>query len=281
MRRASCSRAPGSRIRRASSSDAPLGHRQDEGAVQHSGYAARASISPGLPGCSFAPRCRYAKEKCAENPPLAGDRPAHPYACFFPVRGPHAADAPVPSETDAEDHPEAERITSLPATVRSGDRDGAPEGGAPSSEDAPVLVLEHVVKEFPIFKGVLQRRVGSVQAVSDVSLEIGRGETFALVGESGCGKTTLGRLIVALERPDSGSIRFEGEDVSKLRGSDLRRKRQSFQIMFQDSYASLDPRARVATPSGSRWHRSTSDRGPSSAPGSAPCSPTSGCRSPL
>ena len=203
-------------------------------------------ISP-LPGCSFAPRCRYAKDKCAENPPLAGDDPAHPYACFFPVRGPHAADAPVPSETDAEDHPEAERITSLPATVRSGDRDGAPEGGAPGSQDAPVLVLEHVVKEFPILKGVLQRRVGSVQAVSDVSLEIGRGETFALVGESGCGKTTLGRLIVALERPDSGSIRFEGEDVSKLRGSDLRRKRQSFQIMFQDSYASLDPRARVAT----------------------------------
>jgi peptide/nickel transport system ATP-binding protein len=185
-------------------------------------------VSP-LPGCSFAPRCRYAKDECAaENPPLAGDDPAHPYACFFPVRGPHA----VPPVT---------------ATVRPADGDEGGKDGALGGAEAPVLVLDHVVKEFPILKGVLQRRVGSVQAVSDVSFEIARGETFALVGESGCGKTTLGRLIVALERPDSGSIRFEGEEVSRLSGSQLRRKRQSFQIMFQDSYASLDPRARVAT----------------------------------
>jgi peptide/nickel transport system ATP-binding protein len=204
-------------------------------------------VSP-LPGCSFAPRCRYARDECAAgNPPLAGEDPAHPYACFFPVRGPHAAFALASSETPAEDHPEAERATPALATERPGDGGAEPERGVPRSDDAPVLVLEHVVKEFPILKGVLQRRVGSVHAVSDVSFEIGRGETFALVGESGCGKTTLGRLIVALDRPDSGSIRFEGEEVSKLHGSQLRRKRQNFQIMFQDSYASLDPRARVAT----------------------------------
>jgi oligopeptide/dipeptide ABC transporter ATP-binding protein len=185
-------------------------------------------VSP-LPGCSFAPRCRYAKDECAaENPPLGGEDPAHPYACFFPVRGPHA-------------------VSPVTATVRSADGDEAVKEGAPRGAEAPVLVLDHVVKEFPILRGVLQRRVGAVQAVSDVSFEIARGETFALVGESGCGKTTLGRLIVALERPDSGSIRFEGEEVSRLSGSQLRRKRQSFQIMFQDSYASLDPRARVAT----------------------------------
>jgi peptide/nickel transport system ATP-binding protein len=210
---------------------------------------------PGMPpslispptGCSFAPRCRYARDECSsEKPSIAGEDPAHPYACFFPVHGPNDPGAPERGEASAEGHPQAERITPAPATVRSRDGGEEPESGALRSAGEPVLVLEHVVKEFPILKGVLQRRVGSVQAVSDVSLEIARGETFALVGESGCGKTTLGRLIVALERPDSGSIRFEGQDVSKLRRSELRRKRQSFQIMFQDSYASLDPRARVA-----------------------------------
>jgi peptide/nickel transport system ATP-binding protein len=186
------------------------------------------SLVAPLPGCSFAPRCRYAKDECAaQNPPLGGEDPEHPYACFFPVRGPHA-------------------VSPAATTVRSAGGDDALKGDVPRPDDVPVLVLEHVVKEFPILKGLLQRRVGAVQAVSDVSFEIARGETFALVGESGCGKTTLGRLIVALERPDSGSIRFEGEEVSRLSGSQLRRKRQSFQIMFQDSYASLDPRARVA-----------------------------------
>jgi len=204
-------------------------------------------VSP-LPGCSFAPRCRYAKDECtAQNPPLGGEDPAHPYACFFPVRGPHAALAPVPSEAVEKDQTEPERAAPPRLAVRWGEDGAEPPSGSSRPAGAPVVVLEHVVKEFPILKGVLQRRVGSVHAVSDVSFEIARGETFALVGESGCGKTTLGRLIVALERPDSGSIRFEGEDVSKLHGSQLRRKRQSFQIMFQDSYASLDPRARVAT----------------------------------
>jgi peptide/nickel transport system ATP-binding protein len=204
-------------------------------------------VSP-LPGCSFAPRCRYAKDECAaENPPLGGEDPEHPYACFFPVRGPHAAVAASSSEATAEDRKDPERAAPPTLLVRSGEDGAEPPSGSSRLAGAPVVVLEHVVKEFPILKGVLQRRVGSVQAVSDVSFEIARGETFALVGESGCGKTTLGRLIVALERPDSGSIRFEGENVSKLHGNQLRRKRQSFQIMFQDSYASLDPRARVVT----------------------------------
>ena len=108
-------------------------------------------------------------------------------------------------------------------------------------------MLDHVVKEFPITKGVLQRQGGSVKAVSDVSLEVIRGETFGLVGESGCGKSTLGRLIVSLERLTSGSIRFDGVEVSRLRGGSLRRARQDLQLMFQDPYASLDPRMRIAS----------------------------------
>ena len=113
---------------------------------------------------------------------------------------------------------------------------------------APLLELRNLVKEFPITSGaILQRRVSSVKAVSDVSFAVPAGTTFGLVGESGCGKTTIGKLIVALERPSSGSISVNGEDVSKLHRADLRRKRRDLQLMFQDPQSSLDPRMRVGT----------------------------------
>ncbi len=112
----------------------------------------------------------------------------------------------------------------------------------------PLLELTNLVKEFPITAGlVLQRKVASVKAVSDVSFAVPAGTTFGLVGESGCGKTTIGKLIVALEKPNSGAITVNGEDVSKLRGSDLRRKRRDLQLMFQDPQSSLDPRMRVGS----------------------------------
>ena len=113
---------------------------------------------------------------------------------------------------------------------------------------APLLELHHLVKEFPITSGaVLQRKVASVKAVSGVSFAVPAGTTFGLVGESGCGKTTIGKLIVALERPSAGAITLNGEDVSRLRGADLRRKRRDLQLMFQDPQSSLDPRMRVGT----------------------------------
>jgi oligopeptide/dipeptide ABC transporter ATP-binding protein len=113
---------------------------------------------------------------------------------------------------------------------------------------APLLELRNLVKEFPVTSGaILQRRVSSVKAVSDVSFAVPAGTTFGLVGESGCGKTTIGKLIVALERPSSGSISVNGEDVSKLHRADLRRKRRDLQLMFQDPQSSLDPRMRVGT----------------------------------
>ena len=121
---------------------------------------------------------------------------------------------------------------------------------APTSEtEQPrpaFLELRHVVKEFPVTAGaVLQRKVGSVKAVSDVSFSIEQGETFGLVGESGCGKTTIGRLIVGLEKLTAGEIWFEDQEISRLRGADFRRMRRDMQLMFQDPYASLDPRMRV------------------------------------
>jgi peptide/nickel transport system ATP-binding protein len=113
---------------------------------------------------------------------------------------------------------------------------------------APLLELQNLVKEFPITAGaILQRKVASVKAVSDVSFAVPAGTTFGLVGESGCGKTTIGKLIVALEKPSSGAISLNGEDVSKLHRADLRRKRRDLQLMFQDPQSSLDPRMRVGT----------------------------------
>ena len=119
---------------------------------------------------------------------------------------------------------------------------------AAASEGEVFLEVRHLVKEFPVTRGsIIQRRVGEVHAVSDVSFRVRKGETLGLVGESGCGKTTTGRLIVALEKPTSGSIIVGGEDIAKMRWRRLRRKRRDMQMMFQDPYASLDPRMRVAS----------------------------------
>ena len=110
----------------------------------------------------------------------------------------------------------------------------------------PLVEVRDVVKEFPVTRGaVIPRRVGTIKAVSNVSLAIKRKETFGLVGESGCGKTTLGRLVVALEKPDSGQILFDGNDLASLGRGRLRALRRSMQLMFQDPYSSLDPRMRV------------------------------------
>ena len=108
-----------------------------------------------------------------------------------------------------------------------------------------LLEVRNLVKEYPITSGVLQRKVASVKAVSDVSFSVPAGTTFGLVGESGCGKTTIGKVIVALEKANSGSVTLGDMDVSKLRGHELRRKRRDLQLMFQDPHSSLDPRMRV------------------------------------
>ncbi len=183
---------------------------------------------PGLPpdlsrtitGCRYAPRCRYAQDVCRdEDPKLQDAGPGHRFACFVPVNGPLAEGV---------------------VRIRSS-RD-------PRSEAPKVLVsVKDLVKEFPVRSGVLQRQVGTVHAVSSVSFDVYEGETFGIVGESGCGKTTLGRMLVGLETPTSGTMNFEGINLASAPRHVVREHRRDFQLMFQDPYASLDPRMRIGT----------------------------------
>jgi oligopeptide transport system ATP-binding protein len=115
---------------------------------------------------------------------------------------------------------------------------------APSSR--PLVEVRDLVKHFPVRGGILQRTIAQVQAVDGVSFEIRRGETLGLVGESGCGKTTVGRLLLRLIDPTSGTITFDGVDVTTITGAALKPYRRRMQIIFQDPYASLDPRTPIS-----------------------------------
>jgi peptide/nickel transport system ATP-binding protein len=188
---------------------------------------------PGLPpdltnppeACRFAPRCRYAQDTCREqDPQLSGETTEHSYACFFPVGA---------VERSAD---------SIPVTLSEATSDEE----IPNSEiGEPLLTVRNLVKDYPITAGaILRRKVGAVSAVADVSFTIYRGETLGLVGESGCGKTTVGKLLVGLEDANGGEIEYGGKNLVKdksARGS----VRKQIQLMFQDSYAAMNPRMRV------------------------------------
>ena len=111
----------------------------------------------------------------------------------------------------------------------------------------PLLEIRNLSVHFPVHSGLLQRQTGVVRALEDVSLSIDKGTTLGLVGESGSGKTTLGRAIVRLVNPTSGSVFYDGKQISSLQGSALRPYRKKIQMVFQDPYNSLNPRLRIGT----------------------------------
>ncbi len=117
-----------------------------------------------------------------------------------------------------------------------------------SNGDAPLLDVRNLVMHFPLTKGIIfQKQVGAVQAVDGISLSVKRGETLGLVGESGCGKSTTGRAILQLYKPTSGEVIFDGKDLTQLGGGDMRKMRRHLQMIFQDPYASLNPRMTVGS----------------------------------
>jgi oligopeptide transport system ATP-binding protein len=118
---------------------------------------------------------------------------------------------------------------------------------APQAATGTLLQVDGLAMHFPIYKGVIRRQVGVIKAVDGISFDIRKGETLGLVGESGCGKSTVGRTILRLYTPTAGSIRFGGQDLAELEGERLRRMRPRMQMIFQDPQACLNPRMTVGS----------------------------------
>jgi peptide/nickel transport system ATP-binding protein len=171
--------------------------------------------------CRFAERCDFAFERCrAEAPGLLEPLPGHLARCHLREAG--------------------------PAAPRTGVEQEASSSGADKRPGPVLLEVQDLKVHFPIRRGILRRTVGHVKAVDGVSFRLAEGRTLALVGESGCGKTTTGKAILKLIEPSGGEVRFDGQRISALSRAELRPRRSAMQIVFQDPYGSLNPRMRVA-----------------------------------
>ena len=180
-------------------------------------------------GCRFAARCLWATNECrAGYPDLSGDD-THTFSCFHPVQEGDESPAALQAKLD---------------TQKNGDEAGAQQ--APLVSSKVLLDVKEASREYESAgSGFFKRDKGVVSAVDRVSITVKKGETYGLVGESGCGKSTMGRLIAGLERPSGGAIELDGRDLATLKGRDAVTIHRDVQMMFQDSYAAMDPRMRI------------------------------------
>ena len=178
-------------------------------------------------GCRFAARCLWATDECrAGYPDLSGDE-NHTFSCFHPVQ-------------EGDESPAV-----LQAMMDSGKAEDAVDATGQISHEILLDVKEASREYESSGSGFFKRDKGVVSAVDRVSITVNKGETYGLVGESGCGKSTVGRLIAGLERPSGGAIELDGRDLATLKGRDAVRIHRDVQMMFQDSYAAMDPRMRI------------------------------------
>jgi len=178
-------------------------------------------------GCRFAARCLWATDECrAGYPDLNGDE-NHTFSCFHPVQ-------------EGDESPAV-----LQAMMDSGKAENAVDSTGQISHEVLLDVKEASRVYESAGSGFFKRDKGVVSAVDRVSITVNKGETYGLVGESGCGKSTVGRLIAGLESPSGGAIELDGRDLAKLKGRDAVRIHRDVQMMFQDSYAAMDPRMRI------------------------------------
>ena len=178
-------------------------------------------------GCRFAARCLWATDECrAGYPDLNGDE-NHTFSCFHPVQ-------------EGDESPAV-----LQAMMDSGKAEDAVDATGQISHEVLLDVKEASREYESSGSGFFKRDKGVVSAVDRVSISVKKGETYGLVGESGCGKSTVGRLIAGLEPPSGGAIELDGRDLATLKGRDAVRIHRDVQMMFQDSYAAMDPRMRI------------------------------------
>ena len=194
-------------------------------------------MTTAFTGCRFAERCDFVHARCrVEAPAWHGPSAAHLARCHLldPAARPPQTRAP---ETETEPAAAAAAAVAPAAPMAHADR--------PADAGAALLEITDLKVHFPIRKGLFRRTVGQVRAVDGVSLAIAAGRTLALVGESGCGKTTAGKGLLQLLPVTAGSIRFEGRELAGATGDTLHAARAAMQIVFQDPFASLNPRMRV------------------------------------
>ena len=213
-------------------------------------------------GCAFAPRCEFAVDRCRDRPPPllpAGAGRLARCLLYDPAAAEAGSVEAFPGDAPrAEAAPGGMARRADPAGSAGTERYGSDgEEAAPAAADRPFGATEQVggsdvllearglTMHFPVTAGIFRHVVGQVRAVDGVSFDIGRGETLGLVGESGCGKSTTGRLLLRLLRATGGSVRFEDAPVFELQGEALRALRRDMQIVFQDPFSSLNPRMTV------------------------------------